>query len=73
MLISAGKAPQVRGYLATWEPATGKMLTGEELKVGSIFGLAVSADGKFVALGTGGSLRTGVELNQGVVLKWPAK
>jgi WD40 repeat protein len=70
-LLSAGGAPRLRGYLAVWEPASGKLLSGQELAVGAVFSLAVSPDGKFVALGTGGSVRSGADLNQGVVLKMP--
>ena len=70
-LLSVGQAPKLRGYLATWDPATGKLLSGKELTHGSVFALAVSADEKFIALGTGGSVRTGEELNLGVVLKMP--
>ncbi len=54
-----------------WDPATGKLLSGKELNFGSVFSLAVSPDEKLVALGTGGSVRTGEELNLGVVLKMP--
>jgi WD40 repeat protein len=70
-LISAGGAPRLRGYLAVWDTATGKLVSGQELGVGTIFALAVSPDEKLVALGTGGSVRLGPELNQGVVLKIP--
>src|SRR5262249_38362847 len=70
-LVSAGGAPRLRGYLAVWDPATGKQTSGRELAVGTVFSLALSADGARVALGTGGSVRTGPELNQGVILKAP--
>ncbi len=70
-LVSAGGAPRLRGYLAVWDTATGKQLSGQELAVGTIFSLAVSGDEKFVALGTGGSVRQGPELNLGLVLKMP--
>jgi WD40 repeat protein len=70
-LISAGAAPGLKGYLAIWDGASGKLLHGEELAVGTVFSLAVSPDGTKVALGTGGSIRVGPELNQGVVLKMP--
>jgi WD40 repeat protein len=70
-LVSAGGAPRLRGYLAVWDPTTGKLVSGQELNIGTVFSLAVSPDGKLAALGTGGSVRIGAELNQGVVLKLP--
>jgi WD40 repeat protein len=70
-IVSAGGAPRLHGYLAVWEAGSGKLVSGEELAVGTVFCLAVSPDAKLVALGTGGSVRQGPELNQGVVLKLP--
>jgi WD40 repeat protein len=71
-LLSAGSAPRLRGYLALWDVASGKMLSGREMNVGTVFALAVSPDGTKVALGTGGSVRAETDLNLGVVLKMPA-
>ena len=48
-----------------------KLLSGKEMDVGTIFALAVSADEKQLALGTGGSLRAERDLNLGLVLKLP--
>jgi len=54
-LVSVGGAAQNRGFLpGLWNVADGKMLSGEELPLGTFFSVAVSNDGKFVAVGTGG-------------------
>jgi WD40 repeat protein len=70
-IVSVGAAPRLRGYLATWDATTGKRLFGKELSGGTVFALAVSGDGQRLALGTGGSLNSGEEFNQGLVLKTP--
>jgi WD40 repeat protein len=70
-IVSAGAAPRLRGYLATWNAASGKLLFGKEMSIGTLFALGVSADGERLVLGTGGSVRTGAELNQGIVMKMP--
>ena len=72
-LVSAGQAPRLHGYLAAWDATSGKLLAGKELKFGSIFSLAVAPDEKSLAIGTGGSVRTGDELNLAVVLEMPAE
>jgi hypothetical protein len=71
-LLSAGGAPQNKGFLAVWNAADGKLLSGDELAVGTLFALALSADGKLVGLGTGGTARPGgPEMNNGLILKLP--
>jgi WD40 repeat protein len=71
-LISAGQAPQNKGSLEVWNVADGKLLSADEWAVGTLFALALSADGKLMALGTGGTLRaTGPETNNGLILKLP--
>jgi WD40 repeat protein len=70
-IVSAGGAPRLRGYLATWDAASGKLLFAKEMGIGTLFTMGVSADGERLALGTGGSVRTGAELNQGIVIKTP--
>ncbi len=71
-LVSAGGAPQNKGFLAVWNAADGKLLAGDELPVGTLFALTLSADGKLVGLGTGGTVRPGgPEMNNGLVLKLP--
>ena len=51
-VYSAGGAPKNQGYLALWSAADGKLVSAEEMPVGAIWGLAVSPDGKLLALGT---------------------
>jgi WD40 repeat protein len=74
-LISAGAAPRLRSYLAIWNAADGKMLYGSEQSLGTLFSLAVSADGKYLAVGTGGSSSGGEEGNKNnvYVMKVPPK
>src|SRR5260370_40572309 len=50
-LVSAGNAPRGRGYLAVWSVADGKLLYGEELSLGPIYSVAVSAEGQELAVG----------------------
>jgi WD40 repeat protein len=69
-LYSVGGAPRLKGYLARWDLAKGKLEWGKELAQGTLFALALSPDGKYLALGSGGSVRT-PEYNLGVVLKLP--
>jgi WD40 repeat protein len=52
-LVSVGNAPRNQGYLAVWNFADGKMLHGEELSLGAIYSVAVSPDGKTLALACG--------------------
>jgi WD40 repeat protein len=54
-LISVGGAPRNQGYLAIWNAADGKLLYGAEQSLGTLFSLAVSADGKYLAVGAGGT------------------
>jgi WD40 repeat protein len=71
-VLSAGGAPQNKGFLAVWNAADGKLLSGEEMPVGTLFALTLSADGKLVGLGTGGTVRAGgPETNNGLILKLP--
>jgi WD40 repeat protein len=52
-LVSVGNAPRNQGYLAVWNFADGKMLHGEELPLGALYSVAVSPDGKLLALACG--------------------
>lgn len=63
-LISIGTAPRNRGFLAVWNLADGKVLSTQDSE-GPIYSLALSADGKTMALGTGLSLPAegGQEIN----------
>lgn len=69
-LISAGAAPHLRGYLAIWNVADGKMRYGGEQALGVLFALALSADGKHLAVGAGGAEG---HKNNVYVMKLPAK
>jgi WD40 repeat protein len=66
-LITAGNAPRNQGYLALWNVAERKMLLGEELATGPIYGLAVSPDAGHVALACGPRERQAAEGNGYVV------
>ena len=68
-IISVGGAPRLKGSMATWDAATGKLIAGKELDVGTIYALGVSADEKLIGLGTGGSLRAEKDYNTGLILK----
>lgn len=74
-LISAGAAPRLHSYLAVWNVPDGKLLYGGEQSLGTLFSLAVSADGKYLAVGAGGSNSSGAEGNKNnvYVMKLPAK
>jgi hypothetical protein len=47
------------------------MQYGEEMALGTFYGLALAPDNKTLALGTGGTARSGQELNNGLILKVP--
>lgn len=55
-LVTAGTAPKNKGYLATWNVADGKQLTGQELDIGPIHAVDVRADG-LIALGCASKVR----------------
>lgn len=69
-LVSAGNAPRNQGYLAVWNVADGKMLHGESLPLGPFYSVAVSPDGKFVAVACGPRGRDQQEVDS-FVLKMP--
>jgi WD40 repeat protein len=69
-LVSAGNAPRNQGYLAVWGAANGRLLYGAELPLGAIYSLALSPDGKRVALACGPRDRQAPEANADV-LKLP--
>jgi WD40 repeat protein len=66
-LISAGNAPKNQGYLAVWNVADGKMLHGEEMPLGAFYSVAVSPDGKLLALGCGPRGRQVTDVNSYVI------
>jgi WD40 repeat protein len=70
-LVSAGNAPKNHGYLAVWAVADGKLHYGHELPLGSFHALALSPDGKSIALACGPQQRPYQEVSA-YVLKMPA-
>jgi WD40 repeat protein len=70
-LVSSGQAPRLRGFLAVWDAGKGTLLSSAELPVGPLYSLALSPNGRLLALGTGGGVREG-GVNAGLVLKMPA-
>ena len=69
-LVSVGHAPRNRGYLAVWNVADGKLLYGKELDVGNINSVAVSADGRYLAVACSPRGRTLQEANA-YIMKMP--
>jgi WD40 repeat protein len=69
-LLSAGPAPQNRGFLAVWQAADGKMVYGEDLPLGPFHSVALAPDGKTVALACGPQGRQAQEVTS-YVLKMP--
>jgi WD40 repeat protein len=67
-LVSVGGAPRNQGYLAVWNVADGKLLYGEELPLGTLYSVAISPDGKLLAVGAG---KAGQETNSSYILKMP--
>jgi WD40 repeat protein len=70
-LISLGDAPKNRGFLAVWDPQSGKMLFGETLPMGTFFGLAVSPDERVLAVAAGSRGKANPEMNSVYLLKLP--
>ncbi|HEV3203937.1 MAG TPA: WD40 repeat domain-containing protein [Gemmataceae bacterium] len=69
-IISAGNAPRNLGYLAVWNANDGKFLYGEELPLGPIYSIAVSPEGKNLALGCGSKGKLAPESNA-YIMKMP--
>jgi WD40 repeat protein len=69
-LVSVGNAPHFHGYLAVWNVADGRLIYSEEFALGPFNAVAVSPDGKFLALacGTRGTQYAGADC---YVLKMP--
>ncbi len=75
-LVSAGGAPRKQSFLAVWNAADGKMLYGGEQALGALFSLAVSPDGKYLVVGSGGGSNVAGDegsRNNAYVLKLPSK
>jgi WD40 repeat protein len=70
-LISAGDAPQNKGYLAIWDPASAKLLHGETLPLGGFYSLALSSDDRTVVVGAGARGKTAKDVNKAYLLKLP--
>ncbi|WP_020474009.1 WD40 repeat domain-containing protein [Zavarzinella formosa] len=56
-LISVGPAPRNRGYIAVWNMADGKLVSGTETSTGPIYTLALTPDGKSIIVGCGPKVR----------------
>ncbi len=67
-LISAGPAPKNRGYVAVWNMADGKLVSGTETNTGPIYTAILTADGKGVILGCGPKVR---QVPEAEALVWP--
>lgn len=70
-LISVGQAARLRGYVGVWDTATGKLLSGQELDVGTIFSVALAPDEKTMTIGTGGSVRSNT--HQALIYRVPGR
>lgn len=66
-LVSVGTAPKGKGYLAVWNVADGKSLSGYELALGPIYSVDVTADGLAV-LGCGPKAPRGATDSDAVVI-----
>jgi hypothetical protein len=71
-IVTVGNAPKYQGYLAVWAVGDGQLLHGEELALGPLYAVAVSPDGKLLALGCGPRGRQGQEA-EGYLFKMPEK
>jgi WD40 repeat protein len=72
-LVSAGSSMANKGYLAVWSVADGKLLHGQEMPLGVFYSVALSPDGKRLAIGAGPHSRPPQELNQSYILKVPVE
>lgn len=70
-LISVGTAPRLRGYLAVWNVADGKLLFGQELEHGPLYSVDIRLDGSLI-LGCGPKQRGATE-SEAVVIPFPVK
>jgi WD40 repeat protein len=52
-LVSAGNAPGNRGCVSVWSTADARLVFSEELALGPFYAVAVSPDGKLLALASG--------------------
>jgi len=70
-IVSVGTAPKLRGFLAVWNVADGKMLYGQELEFGPLYSVDIRADGSLI-LGCGPKQRGATE-SEAVVIPFPVK
>ncbi len=70
-LVSVGTAPKLRGYLAVWNVADGKLLYGQELEHGPLYSVDIRSDGSLI-LGCGPKQRGATE-SEAVVIPFPVK
>ncbi len=70
-LVSVGAAPKGRGYLAVWNVADGKLLYGAEMALGTFYSVAVSPDGKRLAVSAGATGGLPQDANAGYIFKTP--
>src|SRR5262249_4678627 len=70
-LVSAGNAPRNKGFLAVWNVADGRLMYSQEYALGPIYSVAVSPDGKLLALACGSPMRQSSD-GYGYVLRMPA-
>jgi WD40 repeat protein len=70
-LTSVGTAPKLRGYLAVWNVADGKMIYGREQTTGPIYSVDISKDGKLLLLGCGSRDRL-MPASEAIIVATPA-
>ena len=65
-LVSVGGAPKLKGYVAVWNVADGKLLSGAEVPLGTVYAVDVKADGTAL-FGCGPKVRGATESEAVVV------
>lgn len=69
-LVSVGTAPRNQGYVAVWNVTDGKLLLAQELVIGPIYSLDITANA--LILGCGAKVRLQSE-SEAVVIPFPGK
>jgi WD40 repeat protein len=70
-LVSVGGAPKNKGYIAIWNVADGKLVYGEEMAMGTFYGVAIAPDGKSIAVAAGSTGGALTEANHCYIFKMP--
>jgi WD40 repeat protein len=70
-IVSVGSAPKNKGSLTVWNVADAKVLYTEDTPGGTIYSVAITKDGKLLALGTGAVGRREGEPNTSYIIKMP--